>query len=77
MQKLTKILGGAVCWLLLSLTPVWAQDAGSVRLSVSHDGTVKEVLDILCTEIDGSLLVRNSDVDLTRKVNIQLGGGNC
>lgn len=72
MQKLTKILGAAVCWLLLSLAPAWAQDAGNVRLSVSHDGTVKEVLDVLCTEIDGSLLVRNSDVDLSRKVSVNM-----
>lgn len=54
------------------MATAWAQDARDVRLSVSHDGTVKEVLDILCTEIDGSLLVRNSDVDLTRKVSIHV-----
>lgn len=72
MQKLTKILGAAMCWLLMSLASAWAQDTGNVRLSVSHDGTVKEVLDVLCTEIDGSLLVRNSDVDLTRKVSIKM-----
>lgn len=72
MQKLTKILGAAVCWFLLSLAPAWAQDAGNVRLSVSHDGTVREVLDVLCAEIDGSLLVRNSDVDLARKVSIKM-----
>ena len=72
MQKLTKILGAAICWLLLSLASAWAQDTGNVRLSVSYDGTVKEVLDVLCTEIDGSLLVRNSDVDLTRKVSIKM-----
>lgn len=72
MQKLTKILGAAVCWLLLSLAPAWAQDAGNVRLSVSLDGTVKEVLDLLCSEIDGSLLVRNSDVDLARKVSVNM-----
>lgn len=60
MHKLTKILGAAVCWLLLSLAPAWAQDTGNVRLSLSHEGTVKEVLDVLCTEIDGSLLVRSS-----------------
>ena len=63
-----------MCWLLLSLAPAWAQDAGDIRLSISHDGTVKEVLDVLCTEIDGSLLVRNSDVDLTRKVNLDMEG---
>ena len=72
MHKLTKILGAAVCWLLLSLAPAWAQDTGNVRLSLSHEGTVKEVLDVLCTEIDGSLLVRSSDVDLTRKVSIKM-----
>ena len=72
MQKLTKILGAAMCWLLMSLASAWAQDAGNVRLSVVHDGTVKEILDILCSEIDGSLLVRNSDVDLTKKVSIQV-----
>lgn len=59
MQKLTKILGAVVCLLLLSLALAQAQDSGNVRLSVSHDGTVKEVLDVLCAEIDGSLLVRN------------------
>ena len=41
-------------------------------MSVFHDGTVKEVLDILCAEMDGSLLVRNSDVDLTRQVSIEM-----
>ena len=71
MQKLTKIFGAALCWLLLSMASAWAQDAGDVRLAVSHEGTVKEVLDVLCAKIDGSLLVRNSDVDLTRKVNVQ------
>ena len=74
MQKLTKILGAAICLLLLSLSPTWAQDAENIRISVSHDGTVKEVLDVICAEIDGSLLVRNSDVDLTRKVKIQMRG---
>ncbi len=72
MQKPTKILGAAICWLLLSLAPAWAQDTGNVRLSVTQNGTVKEVLDVLCAEIDGSLLVRNSDVDLTRKVSIKM-----
>ena len=72
MQKLTKLVGAALCWLLMSLAPIWAQDAGSLRLSISCNGTVKEALDILCTEIDGTLLVRNSDVDLTRKVNVRM-----
>ena len=72
MQKLTKLVGAALCWLLMSLAPIWAQDAGSLRLSISCNGTVKEALDILCTEIDGTLLVRNSDVDLTRKVSVRM-----
>ena len=61
-----------MCWLLLSLAPAWAQDAGNIKLSISQDGTVKEVLDVLCAKIDGSLLVRSSDVDLTRQVNVQM-----
>lgn len=61
-----------MCWLLLSLAPALAQDAGNIKLSISQNGTVKEVLDVLCTKIDGSLLVRSSDVDLTRKVNVQM-----
>ena len=61
-----------MCWILLSLAPAWAQDAGNVKLSISQDGTVKEILDVLCAKIDGSLLVRSSDVDLTRKVNVQM-----
>ncbi len=72
MRKLTKFFGVVVCWLLLSLASAWAQNAVDFRLSLSYDGTVKEVLDILCTEIDGSLLVRNSDVDLTRHVSIDM-----
>ena len=61
-----------MCWLLLALAPAWAQDAGDIKLSISKDGTVKEVLDVLCAKIDGSLLVRSSDVDLSRKVSIQM-----
>ena len=61
-----------MCWLLLALAPALAQEAGDIKLSISKDGTVKEVLDVLCTKIDGSLLVRSSDVDLSRKVSIQL-----
>ncbi|MBO4340031.1 MAG: carboxypeptidase-like regulatory domain-containing protein [Bacteroidales bacterium] len=72
MQKLTKFCVAAISWLLLSLTIAGAQDAGSKRISVTMDGTVKEVLDVLCTEIDGSLLVRSTDVDLSRKVSINM-----
>ncbi len=72
MQKLTKIFGAFMCWLLLALAPAWAQDAGDIKLSISKDGTVKEILDVLCAKIDGSLLVRSSDVDLSRQVSIQL-----
>lgn len=61
-----------MCWLLLALAPAWAQEAGDIKLSISKDGTVKEVLDVLCAKIDGSLLVRSSDVDLSRKVSIQM-----
>ncbi len=70
MKKITTKILAAVFWLLLSLAPAWAQDAGSTEISVSCDGTVKEVLDILCEKIDGSLLVRSTDVDLPRKVSI-------
>lgn len=72
MHKLAKVFGLAICYLLISLAPAWAQDAGNVRISINHEGSVKEVLDIVCAEIDGNLLVRNSDVDLTRKVSIRL-----
>lgn len=72
MQKLTKFCVAAISWLFLSLAVAGAQDAGSQRISVSCDGTVKEVLDKLCAEIDGSLLVRSTDVDLSRKVSINM-----
>lgn len=72
MNRFISILSASIWWMFLALTPVWAQNTGDMRLSISHDGTVKEVLDILCDEIDGSLLVRNSDVDLTRKVSIRM-----
>lgn len=72
MLKLTKLVVAAICSLLLSMAPAWAQNAGSIRLSISRDGTVQEVLDDLCREIDGSLLVRSTDVDLSRKVSIHM-----
>lgn len=74
MKTMPKIIGTILCWFLVALAPTTAlaQDAGTIRLSVSHEGTVKEVLDILCSKIDGSLLVRNSDVDLNRKVSIKM-----
>ena len=74
MLKLTKFLVAAAGWLVLSLSPVWAQDAGSMKISISRDGTVKEVLDDLCDAIDGSLLVRSTDVDLSRKVSVHMEG---
>ena len=74
MLKLIKPLVAAVCGLVLFMAPAWAQDAGSMRISVSRDGTVQEILDVLCEAIDGSLLVRNNDVDLTRKVSIHMEG---
>ena len=74
MLKPKKHLAAAFCWLVLSLAPVWAQDAGNLRISVSRDGTVREVLDDLCEAIDGSLLVRSTDVDLSRKVSIHMEG---
>ena len=72
MLKLIKLFAAAVCALALASGPVWAQDAGSRKISVSRDGTVQEVLDILCDAIDGSLLVRSTDVDLSRKVSIHM-----
>ena len=72
MLKLMKRAAAAVCFLALSLATAWAQDAGNLRVSISRDGTVQEVLDVLCDAIDGSLLVRSTDVDLSRKVSIHM-----
>ncbi len=72
MQKLTKFLAALAGWLLLTVGPAFAQDAGAVRLSVSRDGSVKEVLDAICSDINGSLLVRSTDVDLSRTVSIHM-----
>ena len=72
MKHLTKNLVAAAIGLLLSLAAAWAQDTAKLKVSVDCDGTVKEVLDILCTRMDGSLLVRSTDVDLNRKVNIHM-----
>ena len=71
LKKLT-FLVAAFLWMALSPAPTWAQDTGNIRMSVSHDGTVKEVLDLLCEKIDGSLLVRSTDVDLSRKVSVHV-----
>ena len=70
MLKLTKIFVAAVCWLGLSMATVLAQDAGNMKISLSREGSVQEVLDALCDAIDGSLLVRSTDVDLSRKVSV-------
>ena len=72
MFKTIKFFVASVCWLLMVTAAAWAQDAGSQKISISRDGTVKEVLDILCETIDGSLLVRNTDVDLSRKVSVHM-----
>lgn len=72
MLKQLRILVAAVLWAALSPVPAVAQDTGNIRMSVSHDGTVKEALDLLCEKIDGSLLVRSSDVDLSRKVSVHM-----
>ena len=74
MFKLTKYVLMAVCWLTLSLAPARAQDAGREKISLSRDGTVQEILDILCEAMDGSLLVRSTDVDLSRKVSVHTDG---
>ena len=71
LKKLT-FLVTAILWMALSLAPALAQDTVNIRMSVSRDGTVKEVLDLLCEKIDGSLLVRSTDVDLSRKVSIHM-----
>ena len=65
MKKLVTIV-------FLVLTVITAQAQDGLRLTISHEGTVKEVLDILCERMEGSLIVRNSDVDLSRKVSIDL-----
>ena len=72
MSKTLKLLVTAAVWMVLSLVPAGAQDTGSLRMSISSDGTVKEVLDLVCDKIDGSLLVRSTDVDLSRKVSIHV-----
>ena len=72
MLKTLKFLGAAAVWMVLSLVPAGAQDTGGLRMSVSREGTVKEVLDLVCEKIDGSLLVRSTDVDLSRRVSIHM-----
>ena len=72
MLKLTKKLIASACFLMLVLVSAMAQDAGNQRISVSRDGTVQEVLNVLCETIDGSLLVRSTDVDMSRKVSIHM-----
>ena len=72
MLKLFKHAVAAVCCLLLTLVSARAQEAGDQKISISCDGTVKEVLDVLCEKIDGSLLVRSTDVDLSRKVSVHM-----
>ena len=72
MLKLFRFLTATVCWLALTMATALAQDAGNQKVSVSRDGTVQEVLDDLCEAIDGNLLVRSTDVDLTRKVSIHM-----
>jgi len=64
MRKLFLKLVTAISWLVLVAAPSWAQQAPQM--------TIKEVLDVLCTRMDGSLLVRSTDVDLSRKVSVQL-----
>ena len=73
MLKLKRLIAAA-CFAVLTLSPLWAQDAGNRRISVSRDATVREVLDDLCEAIDGSLLVRSTDVDMSRKVSIHMDG---
>lgn len=72
MLKTLKFLVAAAVWMVLSLVPAGAQDTGGLRMSVSREGTVKEVLDLVCEKIDGSLLVRSTDVDLSRRVSIHM-----
>jgi len=71
MLKLSKLILGAAAFLVLSLGIARAQVAGP-HVTLSCDGTVKEVLDALCAEMDGSLLVRSTDVDLSREVSVQM-----
>jgi len=72
MLRLFKHFAAALFGVLLTLAPAWAQDTGKERVSLSCDGTVNEVLDVLCDQIDGSLLVRSTDVDLSRHVSIHM-----
>ena len=72
MLKLIRQLVAAVCCAALSLTVASAQDVGNMKVSISRDGTVQEVLDVLCEATDCSLLVRSTDVDLTRKVSVHM-----
>ena len=64
MHKKTLKLVTALTGLLLTVAAAWAQPA--------QERTIKEVLDALCTRMDGSLLVRSTDVDLSRKVSVEL-----
>lgn len=75
MNKLSKFLG-VLALMLMAISPAFAQNARGAHLAISHDGTVKEVLDILCAKTDCSLIVRNSDVDLTRRVSIKMGNAS-
>ncbi len=72
MRTLLKHAVTAVCCLLCALAPARAQETGNLRIQVSCDGTVRDVLDLLCEKIDGSLLVRSTDVDLSRKVSVHM-----
>ena len=59
---------------VLALTNALAQNAENLKVSVSCDGTVQQALDVLCDKLDVSLLVRSTDVDLSRKVSVHVDG---